>query len=178
MKYFILAIIVLFSFSCSKKELLIEPIGEGIYNMEYRELQYYTISNYKHLSKDSLLCALRDYVLANTNTKITDLKRFDAFLYKKSMVALYRIFLSGAIRSEMGWLDNYDDKFMAQIYSFKEKKDEHPILKSVLYYEDFVLPFQTVYSKSIALKRKDTLIKDSDKNLIYENGNFNATLEK
>jgi len=178
MKYFILAIIVLFSFSCSKKELLIEPIlGDGIYNRKTYEYQYYTISNYKHLPKDSLLCALRDYVLKNTNTKITDLKDFGAFFYKKSMFAFYRIFLSDAVNSEMGWIDEYHDKFMAQIFYHKEKKDKYTTLISVLYNEEFVFPFKTVFSNSIALKRKDTLVNDSDKNIIYKIGSINATLE-
>jgi len=74
MKQVILAIVVLFvSFGCSKKELLIEPIlGDGIYNRKTYEYQYYTISNYKHLPKDSLLCALRDYVLKHTNTNFIE----------------------------------------------------------------------------------------------------------
>jgi len=176
MKHFILAIIVLFSFSCSKKELLIEPIGEGIYNMGYRELQYYTISNYKHLSNDSLLNTLRDYVLKNTSTKITN-QNFDALFYKKSVFAEYEYYIWDAIRSEMGGIDEHRDNLIAKIYYLKKERDKYPKLISVLYYEDFVLPFQTVYSKSIALLKIDTLVKDSDKNLIYENGNFNTTME-
>jgi len=77
----------------------------------------------------------------------------------------------------MGGIDKYRDNLISKIFYIKEKKDKYPKLISVLYYEDFVLPFQTVYSKSIALDREDTLVKDSEKNLIYINGNFNATME-
>jgi len=137
MRHTILLLVILFiSFSCSKKELLIEPIGgDGIYNRKTYEYQYYTISNYKHVPKDSLLCALRDYVLTYTNTKITDLKDFGAFFYKKSMFATYQNYINTS--SEMGDIDGYEDKLMSKIYYLKEKKGGYPILNSVLYNEDF-----------------------------------------
>jgi len=178
MKQFILAFIILhISFSCSKKELLIEPIGEGIYNMGYREYQYYTISNYKHLSHDSLLNTLRDYVLTHTNTKITDLKDFVAFFYKKSMFATYERYIDGSPNYEMGGIYEYRDNLIATIDYYPKKNDKYAMLKSELYNEEFVFPFEYIPSKSIALKIKDTLVKNSDKNLIYRKGSINTMLE-
>jgi len=179
MNQFVLFFVILYiSFSCSKKELLIEPISRGIYNIEeIYEYQYYTISNYKHLSKDSLLSTLRDYVLTHTNTKITDLDELVAFFYKKSMFATYERYIDGSTNYEMGGIYEYRDNLMATVDYYPKKSDKYAILVSELYNEEFMFPFGSVFSDSIALKRKDTLVKDSEKNLIYKKENFNARLE-
>ena len=165
--YFVACIVLfLVCFGCDSKELTIEPIsGNGIHSMLGTESsycferQYYTLSNYEGIAPDSLYEILNKYVNSRHSYEEVAEKikhnpacDFTAHFYEKSLFVNYKKYLSDAIWSEMGGIDEYKHKLIAKIYTL-ERDGNNPIFHMVVYNND--------NRDSIMLIKKDTVMVDN-----------------
>lgn len=166
--------------SCEDKELAIESIGENSYpygGYYFREdieeppcidsLQYYAIENYEQISSDSLSAVLNRHIYSRypyekyiENSMREPPCNFHAFFYKKSLFVDYRKYLSDAMRSEMGGIDEYRYKLVAVIHSYSHKEEygsnrhKYIIFTTVLYNK----LYNDIYpSNMIKWLKKDTV---------------------
>ena len=164
----IFLLLFLVCFGCDSKELTIEPIrGNGIHYMPGTknpycfERQYYTLSNYEGIAPDSLYEILNKYVNSRhsyeevaENIKHNSACDFNAHFYEKSLFVNYEKYLSDAIMSEMGGIDEYNHKLIAKIYTLG-RDDNNPIFHTIVYNND--------NRNSIMLIKRDTVMVDNRK---------------